>query len=77
MAAETLGGRYLYGGDFINIVRSYCLLGPPQSCIERLQEFINAGARHIIFSVACPKDDRPRHIETIASEIIPYFRTQQ
>ncbi len=73
-AATALGGRYLYGGDFLNIVRNYCLLGTPEMCIQRLQEYIDAGARHIIFSVACPREDRVRHIETIAAEIIPHFR---
>jgi probable F420-dependent oxidoreductase len=76
VAAEALGGRYLYGGDFINIVRNYCLLGTPEQCIQHLQEYVNAGAKYIIFSVACPKEDRPRHIETIASEIIPHFQTK-
>ena len=74
VAGEALGGRYLYGGDFVNIVRNYCLLGTPQQCIERLHEYIDAGARHIIFSVACPREDRVRHIETIANEIIPHFK---
>ncbi|MCH8744426.1 MAG: LLM class flavin-dependent oxidoreductase [Chloroflexi bacterium] len=73
-AAEALGGRYLYSGDFINVVKNYCLLGTPEQCVERLQEYIDAGARHIIFSVACPREDRARHIETIAGEIIPHFR---
>ena len=73
-AAEALGGRYLYGGDFLNIVRNYCLLGTPEMCAERLKEYVDAGARHIVFSVACPREDRVRHIETIASEIIPRFR---
>ena len=27
VAAEQLGGRYLYGGEFLDIVRKYCLLG--------------------------------------------------
>ena len=61
-------------GDFINVVKNYCLLGTPQQCVERLQEYIDAGARHIIFSVACPREDRARHIETIAGEIIPHFQ---
>ncbi len=73
-AAQALGGRYLYGGDFLNVVKNYCLLGTPEQCAERLQEYIDAGARHIIFSVACPREDRVRHIETIVSEIIPHFR---
>ncbi len=71
VAAEALGGRYLYGGDFVNIVRNYCLLGTPEQCVERLREYIDAGARHIIFSVAAPPEDRVRHIATIAEEIIP------
>ena len=73
VAAQALGGRYLYGGDFLNIVRNYCLLGTAQDCAARLQEYIDAGARHIVFTIACPFEDRARHIEAIASEIIPLF----
>jgi len=74
VAATALGGRYLYGGDFLNIVRNYCLLGTPEACVERLRQYIDAGARHIVFSVACPREDRVRHIETIAAEILPHFQ---
>ena len=74
VAAEALGGRYRYGGDFVNIVRNYCLLGTPQQCLDRLREYIDAGARHIIFSVAAPREDRVRHIQTIAEELIPQLR---
>ena len=75
VAAEQLGGRYLYGGEFLDIVRKYCLLGPVENCIQQLQEYIDAGARHIVFSISCPREDRERHLETIAKEIIPHFRT--
>jgi len=75
VAAQQLGGQYVYGGDFKNIVRDYCLLGPVERCIARLQEFIDAGARHIIFSLVCPKEEVDRHVETIAKEIIPHFRS--
>ena len=74
VAAQALGGRYLHGSGFQDIVHKYCLLGPVESCIARLQEYIDAGARHIIFSVACGREDRARHIEMIAKEIIPHFR---
>ncbi len=74
VAASELGGRYLYGSEFIQIVHRYCLLGPVENCVSRLKEYIDAGARHIIFSVSCPREDRERHIETIAKEIIPQFR---
>ena len=73
VAARQLGSTYQYGGEFINIFRRYCLLGTPSRCIDRLQEYIDAGARHIIFSVTCPKEDRQRHLEIIAKEIIPHF----
>ena len=73
-AARQLGSTYLYGGEFINIVRRYCLLGTPEQCAERLQEYIDAGARNVIFSITCPPEDRERHLETIAGEIIPMFR---
>ena len=74
VAAEALGGRYLHSGGFRDIVHRYCLLGPVDNCISRLQEYIDAGARYIVFSVACPRQDRERHIETIAKEIVPHFR---
>ncbi|MCY4415148.1 MAG: LLM class flavin-dependent oxidoreductase [Chloroflexi bacterium] len=73
-AAESLGNQYLYGGEFINIVRRYCLLGTPKMCIERLEEYIDAGARYIVFSIAAPREDRRRHLEVIAKDIIPHFR---
>lgn len=73
-AAEALGSQYLYAGEFINIVRRYCLLGTPRACIARLQEYIDAGARNIIFSIAAPRADRRRQLEIIAKDIIPHFR---
>jgi len=53
------------------------LLGTVENCIEQLQEYIDAGARHIIFSISCPREDRERHLETIAKELIPHFRNNQ
>ena len=76
VAAEQLGGRYLYGGEFLNIVRKYCLLGTVESCAEQLQEYIDAGARHIVFSISCPREDRERHLEVIAKELIPRFKNK-
>ena len=64
----------LYGGDFLNIVRNYCLLGTAQQCVDRLQEYVDAGVRYVIFTICCRREDRARHIETIAKEIIPQFR---
>ena len=74
VAARQLVGQYLYGGEFINIVRRYCLLGTAEQCAERLNEYIGAGARHIVFSITCPPEDRERHLDDIAEKLIPMFR---
>lgn len=73
-AARQLGANYRYGGEFSDIVRRYCLLGTPEQCAARLQEYVDAGAREIIFSITCPPEDRERHLETIAAELIPLMR---
>ena len=73
-AASSLGMTYRYSGDFMDIVGSYCVLGSVKECIRRLEEYVQAGARHFLFNWACPPEERARHIATVASEIIPYFR---
>ena len=74
VSAQHLGGQYLYGGEFINIVRRYCLLGTAEQCAEQLLKYIDAGARHIVFSITCHPEDRERHLEEIATKLIPLFR---
>ncbi len=74
VAAQSLGMQYRYSGDFMDIVGAYCVLGTVEECIKRLQEYVEAGARQFLFSWACPPEDRPRHIETVAQEIIPRLR---
>ena len=74
IAGEYLGGRLVYSGDYQKMVESYCVLGPVGECIRRIEEYLDAGARHFILGGACPLEDRPRHMETVAKEIIPHFR---
>ena len=74
VAASRLGSQYLYGGEFINIVRRYCLLGTVEQCAEQLNEYLEAGARHIVFSITCLPEDRERHLEEIASKLMPLIR---
>jgi alkanesulfonate monooxygenase SsuD/methylene tetrahydromethanopterin reductase-like flavin-dependent oxidoreductase (luciferase family) len=71
VCAKSLGGNYIYDGDFLDVVHRYCIIGPAEQCISRLREYVDAGARHIVFSVACAREDRSRHAEVIAKEIIP------
>ena len=72
IAVRTASGQYK--GDFARVVREYWALGPVNNCIDRLMEYVDAGARHIIFSISCPDYDYPRHLETISNEIIPGLR---
>ena len=74
VSAQQLGGQYLYGGEFIDIVRRYCLLGTVEQCAERMRKYVEAGARHIVFSITCRPEDRERHLEDIALKLIPFFR---
>ena len=71
VAAESLGGQYLYRGDFLDIVRKYCVLGPVEECVRRLQQYVDSGARYLIFAISCPEEDRARHVESISQEVIP------
>lgn len=69
VAVQVAGAQY--SGDFRRIVHDYWVLGPVERCIERLMEYVKAGARYMIFSVSCPDEDYTRHLETISREIIP------
>ncbi|MDP6063573.1 MAG: hypothetical protein QGI49_02110 [SAR202 cluster bacterium] len=74
VAARVLGGQHLYGGDFKDIVRRYCILGPVDRCIARLQDYVDAGVRYFMFNFSCPKEERPRHLKSVANEVIPGLR---
>lgn len=76
VAANALGSNYLYDGNFIDIVRRYCIIGPVQNCVDRLVEYVNAGARHIVFTITCRPEDRQRHIETLSKEVIPELKAR-
>ena len=79
-AAETsaarLGGRYGSHEQMMSVVGSYCVLGPVQTCIERLAEYIEAGARHIIFSWHTRAGDIDRQIALTTQQIIPALRAR-
>jgi probable F420-dependent oxidoreductase len=72
VAARSLGKNYAQ--DFSRIAGRYVLYGSPEDCRKRLREYVDAGARHVMFSWACRHDDIERNMETIAKEVIPAFR---
>lgn len=49
--------RRRYAGDFTeHVVDRYCVAGSPDECAARVREYVEAGARHIVFNVAAPED---------------------
>ncbi|HJO81287.1 MAG TPA: LLM class flavin-dependent oxidoreductase [SAR202 cluster bacterium] len=63
-----------YEGDFARVVRQYWALGPVDNCVNRLMEYVDAGAQHILFAISCPDEDYARHLEAISKEVIPELR---
>ena len=39
-----------------HVVDRYCIAGSPEECAARLREYIDAGARHVVFNVCEPED---------------------
>ncbi|MBI2165664.1 MAG: LLM class flavin-dependent oxidoreductase [Chloroflexi bacterium] len=74
VAAASLGRSY--GGDFSQSVHRYAVLGPVPNAIKRLEQYIEAGARHLVFFWCCAPEDVSANMETIAREIIPRLRRQ-
>lgn len=63
-----------YNQDFSKLVQKYTVAGSPEDCIARVQEYIDAGARTIIFSQGCPPDYVDENTVAIAEGILPAFR---
>jgi len=70
-AAEALSKQYAQ--DFSQLVHKYALAGNPDECRARLNEFIDAGARLVLLSPACPDRELDANLETIASGIITAY----
>jgi len=65
-AASMLGT--IYNRPFRDAAKRYCLLGRAEDCLEQLQAFARAGARHFIFSSLMNPDD---FLEQAESKILP------
>jgi len=61
--------RQRYSGDFSeHVVDRYCIAGSPEECAGRLREYIDAGARHVVFNVCEPEDvERLREVALAAT----------
>lgn len=65
-----------YNQDFSKLVDKYTISGSPDECIARIQQYIDAGARTIMFSQGCPPDYVDENTRLIAETVIPAFRSR-
>lgn len=63
-----------YNQDFTELVEKYTIAGSPEDCIARVQQYVDAGARSIMFSQGCPPDYVDENTRLIAEAVIPAFR---
>ncbi len=72
--ARRHGGEELtfrYDQDFSDLVDRYCAYGPPARVIERLAEYVEAGASYILFGLAMPPEHRQAGLERFAKDVLP------
>ena len=72
MANQQLSKQY--NQDFSKMVAKYTIAGSPDDCVARLREYIDAGARTIMFSQGCPPEYAEENTRLIAEGILPAFR---
>lgn len=71
-AVAALGSTYAQ--DFRAKAGRYTLVGTPDDCRARLAEYVEAGARAVVFGSACDAAHAPENLRLLAQEIIPAFR---
>ncbi len=71
MATDRLSVQY--NQDFSKLVGRYALAGNPDDCIDRLREYVDAGARTIILNSACPSEYTTRNEGLLARAVLPAF----
>ena len=68
-AAEFLGGTYREG-DFESMIRNVAAAGDVDEVTATLQAFVDAGARHFIFTPASRSDARGV-LDTLFADVVP------
>ncbi|TDJ41313.1 MAG: LLM class flavin-dependent oxidoreductase [Gammaproteobacteria bacterium] len=68
-ATEHLSQRYAM--DFRQAAKKYAALGTPADVAEKIQEFVNAGIRHIVLDMVGPNEDRMAQLEWFAKDVRP------
>lgn len=63
-----------YAQDFTDLVGKYAIAGSPEVCRARIQEYIDAGARTIVFAQGCPAGYMEDNVRLLAEEVMPHFK---
>lgn len=69
VATEHLSERY--ASDFRNPAKRYCALGKPEDVAATINQFREAGVRHIIVDSVSPLNERHEQVERFAKEVKP------
>ena len=48
--------RRRYSGITEHVVDRHCVAGTPEECVARVREYLDAGARHVVFNLCEPED---------------------
>lgn len=72
LANEQLSRQY--NQDFSKLVAKYTLAGSPEDCAARAREYIEAGARTILFAHGCPPAYAEENTTLLAETVIPLLR---
>jgi probable F420-dependent oxidoreductase len=73
-AVDFLGGTYRTG-DFPAMVDRVAAVGTPQQVAATLQEFVDAGARHFIFTPTT-RDSSAAILERLFTEVVPLLEVR-
>ena len=72
MAIDNLSRRY--NQPFEHLVDRYCAFGTPEQCLEKIQQFIDAGMTTLALNFTCTAEQVPEQLERCAAELLPNLR---
>lgn len=62
-----------YRQSFEHLVDKYCALGPVSECIATIDQYVQAGARHVTVIPACQPSMMMDQLRQVAAEIVPRY----
>ncbi|NOX52183.1 MAG: hypothetical protein GXP16_16845 [Gammaproteobacteria bacterium] len=72
MATKRLSKQY--NQDFSKLVHKYAIAGNPQDCVERIRQYVDAGAKTIILNSACLASYTHENKQLMAQQVIPALK---